>query len=63
MAATLLARYSTTQRLCGSCSGQLRPAEVMLVEVMLVVMLVLLMVVMLVMVARVSMSMVCPTAW
>ena len=52
----LLARYSTTQRLSGSCSGQLRPAEVMLVEVMLVVMLVVLM-----LEARVSM--VCPTAW
>ena len=60
MAATLQARYSTTQRLSGSCSGQLRLAAVMLV-VMIVVLVLVLVVVMLVMVARVSM--VCPSAW
>ena len=54
MAATLQARYSTTQRLSGSCSGQLRPAAVMAVvmdvEVVVAVMVTVL-------------SMVCPTAW
>ena len=54
MAATLLARYSTTQRLSGSCSGQLRPAAVMAVVIVVLVM-------MLVVMARVPM--VCPTAW
>ena len=48
MAATLLARYSTTQRLSGSCSGQLRPAAVMAVVMG---------------VLEAMISMVCPTAW
>ena len=55
MAATLLARYSTTQRLSGSCSGQLRPAAVMAVVMGVVVVEVAVMVTVL--------SMVCPTAW
>ena len=53
MAATLLARYSTTQRLSGSCSGQLRPAAVMVVIVLLMEVAVMVTV----------LSMVCPTAW
>ena len=59
MAATLLARYSTTQRLSGSCSGQLRPAAGMAVLVVVVMTVVLMEVAVMVTV----LSMVCPTAW
>ena len=54
MAATLLARYSTTQRLSGSCSGQLRPAAGMAVLVVVVMTVVLML--------ETRVSMVCPTA-
>ena len=50
MAATLQARYSTTQRLSGCCSGQVRPVVVMVVV----------MVVRPVAVVMVMVSMVCP---
>ena len=66
MAATLQARYSTTQRLSGCCSGQVRPVAVVMlvmvvsVVVMLVRPVVVVAVVRPVAVVMLMVSMVCP---
>ena len=64
MAATLQARYSTTQRLSGCCSGQVRPVAVVMLVMVLVVSVVVMLVRPVVVVAVVRpvlmVSMVCP---